>query len=174
MPIGPSRCSITAEASRWFDRQKIRKIELDDRPQGLRRGAVLLIIRQCVQPVAILLLEVHKSGNRIIPALDPAAPIGRSADANDRRAIGMRGTIPRLTFRAGHGCFTDRWTGHRSTPYRYVTERHAAAASATNGWRRYTSPSLIMAHIVRAILLATPRQRVCVACAQAASATIRW
>src|SRR3954453_10651700 len=131
MPIGPSRCSITAEASRWFYRQKIRKIELDDRPQGLRCGAVLLIVRQCVQPAVIFVLEVHKRGNRIIPALDPAASIRWPADVNDRHAVSTRGTIPRLTFRAGHGCSTERCTGHRSTPWRYVTERHAEAAPAT-------------------------------------------
>ena len=31
IPVRPSRCSITAETTRWFDRQKI---EFDNRPQG--------------------------------------------------------------------------------------------------------------------------------------------
>ena len=39
--------------------------------------------------MAILVFEVHKCSNCIIPAPDPAAPIGRPADANDRRAIGL-------------------------------------------------------------------------------------
>ena len=38
--VGPSRCSITAEAARWFDRLKIRKIEIDDCLQGIRRCAL--------------------------------------------------------------------------------------------------------------------------------------
>ena len=33
-----------------------------------------------------ILLDLHKSGNRIIPALVAAAAIGRAADANDRQA----------------------------------------------------------------------------------------
>ena len=47
------------------------------------------------------------------------------------------------------------WTGHWSTPKRYVTKGHTKAAPATGGWRRYTSPLVIMAQTVRAILLAS-------------------
>src|SRR5271163_3793018 len=122
LPVRPCRCSITAETTRWFDRQKLGKIEFDDRPQGLRRGAVLLIVRQRIQPAAILHLEFRERGNRIVPALDPAAPIGRTADANDRRAIGVHGAVACLTFGAGHGYFADQWTGHWPTPKRW-TER---------------------------------------------------
>jgi hypothetical protein len=61
------------------------------------------IVRQCIQPAAILHLEFRERGDRIVPALDPAAPIDRTAAASDRRAVGTRGTIPRLTFGAGHG-----------------------------------------------------------------------
>src|ERR1700733_7812923 len=153
--VRPSRCLITAETTRGLDRQKLGKIEFDNPPQGLRCGAVLLIVRQCIQPAAIFHLEFCERGDRIVPALDPAGPIGRPADANDRRAIGVHGTVACLTFGADHGYFADQWTGHWPTPKRYVTKDHTEAASATGGWRRYTSPLVIMAHTVRAILLAS-------------------
>jgi hypothetical protein len=48
--------------------------------------------------------------------LDPASPIDRTADANDRRASRVRGAVAGLPFGAGHGCVTDRWTGHFPLP----------------------------------------------------------
>src|SRR5277367_3537334 len=116
MPAGPSRCSITAKATWRFNRLKLREIELDDGSYGLGHRAVLLIGGQCVQPCRILLLEVREAGDCVVPALDPAAPVDRTADANDRLAIRVHGTVARLTFGAGHGRVTDRWTGHGSTP----------------------------------------------------------
>jgi hypothetical protein len=47
-------------------------------------------------------------GDGVIPALDPASPIDRAPDADDRCACRSRGAIARLTFGAGHGRFTDR------------------------------------------------------------------
>src|SRR5271156_931655 len=76
---------------------------------------------QCVQPCRILLLEAREAGDCVVPALDPTAPVDRTADANDRLAIRVRGTVARLTFGAGHGCVADRWTRHGSTPKRHVT-----------------------------------------------------
>jgi hypothetical protein len=62
----------------------------------------------------------------------PAAPIGRPTDANDRRAIGMRGPIPRLTFRAGHGCFTDS----ASISLALAGMAVSASMASSNGWIR--------------------------------------
>src|ERR1700712_4479082 len=155
MPVGPSRCSIAAKAARRFDRLKLRKIEVDDGPQGLGCGIVALIGGQCVQPGGILSLQLRERGDRVIPALDPVAPVGRAADANDRLAICVHGPVACLTFGAGHGCVTDQWTGHGSTPKRYVTKCHTETAPAATGWRRYVSPLFIIAHTIRAILLAS-------------------
>jgi hypothetical protein len=54
MPYGPSRCSITAEAARRFDRLKLGEIEFDNRSQGVGEITVLLIVRQRVQPSGML------------------------------------------------------------------------------------------------------------------------
>jgi hypothetical protein len=66
-------------------------------------------------------LEVDKSRDSVIPALDPATSVGRAADANDGCGRRVRGAVSRLMFGAAHRCFTDQWTGHCSTPNRYVT-----------------------------------------------------
>src|SRR5277367_4741149 len=155
MPAGPSRCSITAKATWRFNRLKLREIELDDGSYGLGHRAVLLIGGQCVQPCRILFLEEREAGDCVVPALDPAAPVDRTADANDRCAICVHGTVARLTLGAGHRCVTDRWTRHGSTPKRHVTKCYTETAPAVTGWRRYASPLFIMAHTVRAILLAS-------------------
>src|ERR1039458_9191647 len=99
---GSSRCSITAKPPWRFDRLEFREIEIDNRPQGLGRGAVLLIVGQRVQPGAILGLHVNEPGDGVIPSLDPAAPVGRTAYADDGYAGCVRGTIAGLTFGAGH------------------------------------------------------------------------
>src|SRR5258708_27855143 len=112
MPHGPSGCSITAEAARRFDRLKLGEVNVADRAQRLRRGAVLLIVGECLQPGGILSLRRREFGERVVPALDPAAPIGRPARADHRPAGRARGTVAGLTFGLGHGGFTNRWTGH--------------------------------------------------------------
>ena len=81
--------------------------------------ALSSIVRQRIQPAAILQLEFRERGDRIVLAPDPAAPISRTADANDRRAIGVHGTVACLTFGVGHGYFADEWTG--IGPLRNVT-----------------------------------------------------
>ena len=48
---------------------------------GIRR---VLIVGQGFTPGSVLRLEVRQRGDRVIPALDPTAPVGRVADANDR------------------------------------------------------------------------------------------
>src|SRR5882757_4462183 len=147
MPVRPSRCSIAAETARRFDRQKLGKIEFHNRPQGLRRGAVLLIVRQRIQPAAILHLEFGERGDRIVPALDPAAPIDRTAYTDNWCAIGMRGAVTRLTFGSGHGCFTDSWMGHGSTPVGCVTRHRRSGATA----KRYVTLEPRVARARRAI-----------------------
>jgi hypothetical protein len=59
---------------------------------------------------------VRQRADGVTPALDPAAPAGRTADANGRGAIRARGTMARPTFSAGHRGIADRWPGHGSTP----------------------------------------------------------
>src|SRR5208283_4355206 len=98
MPVRPSRCSITAETAWRFDRLKLAEIKLDNRLQGLGHSAVLLVVRQRFQPGGILSLQLRQRGDRVIPALDPASPVGRAADANDRRAAHPCGAVARLTF----------------------------------------------------------------------------
>lgn len=112
MPFGSSGCSITAEASGWFDRLKLGEIEIDNCPQGLRERTVLLIVRQPVQPCAILGLEIHRRGDGVVSALDSAATVGGATEPNDRHAIAMRGAVACLPFGPGHGGFTDRFAGH--------------------------------------------------------------
>src|ERR1035437_3227353 len=132
---GPSRCSITAKTPWRFDRLEFGEIEIDNRPQGLGRGAVLLIVGQRVQPGVILGLHVNEPDDGVIPSLDPAAPVGRTACADDGYAGCVRGTIAGLTFGAGHRCFTDRWTGHGSTPWCYVTKPRSCRNRPGGGWR---------------------------------------
>src|SRR5450432_2457396 len=107
MPYGPSRCSITAEATWRLDRLKLGEIEFDNRPQCLGERTVLLIVRQGVQPAGILGLQLDGRGDGVVPSLDPGAPVGGAACANHRCASRVRGAITCLTFGAGHGCFTD-------------------------------------------------------------------
>ena len=45
--------SITAKAPRRFDRLEFGEIEIGDRPQGFGCGAVLLVVRQRLQPGGI-------------------------------------------------------------------------------------------------------------------------
>ena len=59
MPHGPSRCSITSKSPRRFDRLEFRKVEIDNRPQGLGQRAVLLIVWQRVQPGGIFSLQLR-------------------------------------------------------------------------------------------------------------------
>ena len=79
-------------------------------------------------------------------------PRGRQPEGEHPSFVDMTAC---LTFGAGHGCVTDRWTGHGSTPMRHVTKCYTETAPAVTGWRRYVSPLFIMAHTVRAILLAS-------------------
>src|SRR5271170_2076534 len=124
MPFGPSRCSITAEAARRFDRQKLREIEFDNRPQGIGERTVLLIVRQRVQPCGIFALQFHGRGDGIVPALDPAATVDWTADANDGRTVRVRGAVARLpSMGPGHRCFTDWLRRHWSTPWHCVIVR---------------------------------------------------
>jgi hypothetical protein len=53
--------------------------------------------------------------------LDPGAPVDGAAGADNRCASRVRGAIACLTLGAGHGLFTDQWTGHGPTSNRYVT-----------------------------------------------------
>ena len=46
----------------------------------------------------------HGRGDGVVPALDPGAPVGGAACADNRCASRVRGAIARLTFGAGHGC----------------------------------------------------------------------
>jgi len=95
--VGPSRCSITAAPPRRLDRLEVGDIEFDNRTQGLTGSAVLLIIGQRLPPVAILGLQLDESSDGVIPPLDPAAPVGCAASANDRCASGVCGTLAGLT-----------------------------------------------------------------------------
>ena len=113
MPDGPSRCSITSESPRRFDRLQFRKVEIANRPQYLGRCAVLLIVGQCIQPGGIFCLKLREPCDGVVPALDARSPVYRASCAHNRRTNRTAGTIPRLTFGAGHGSFTDRWTRHR-------------------------------------------------------------
>jgi hypothetical protein len=87
MPYGPSGSpapdvcggSITAEAAWWFDRQHLGEVEFGDRSQRLRRGAVLLIVRQAFQPGGVPGLQVGEFGARIVPSPEQASAIGRTA-----------------------------------------------------------------------------------------------
>ena len=79
-------CSITTEAARRFDRLKLGEIKLDNCPQSLGRGAVLLIVGQRLQPGAILRLQFREPGDGVVPALDTAPAVPRPADVNDRFA----------------------------------------------------------------------------------------
>ena len=107
MPYGPSRCSITPEAPWRIDRLKLGEIEFNNRPQGLGERAVLLVIRQRVQPAGIFGLQLHGRGDGVVPPLDPGAPVGGAACADNGCASGVRGTIARLTFGAGQSSLTD-------------------------------------------------------------------
>jgi hypothetical protein len=71
---------------------------------------------------------LHEAGDVIGPAPGPAAMIGRPAYADDRHAGHTRGTIARLAFGGGHGCFTDRFARHG---FHFEALRHD-----TWGWRR--------------------------------------
>src|SRR5665213_1055927 len=121
MPYGPSRCSITSKAPRRLDRLEFGEIEFDNRPQGLGECAVLLVVRQRVQPAGILGLQLHRRGDGIVPPLDPGTPVGGAARASHRCASRACSAITYLTLGAGHGLFIDQRAGHGSTPNRYVT-----------------------------------------------------
>jgi hypothetical protein len=54
MPSGPSRCSITTEAPRRFDRLEFGEIEFDNRAQRVGERTVLLVVGQRVQPAGVL------------------------------------------------------------------------------------------------------------------------
>src|SRR6516165_432526 len=134
MPYGPSRCSITPEAPRRFDCLEFGEIEFDNRPQGVGERAVLLIVRQRVQPAGIFSLQLQGRGYGVIPPLDPGAPVGGTACADNWCASRVRGAITRLTFGAGHRCFTDRLR-HGSTPRRYVTRARSCRHRVGRGGR---------------------------------------
>ena len=75
MPSGLSGCSIAAEAPWRLNRLEFGEVEIDNCPQGIGGGAVLLIIGQCLQPCGIFRLEIGEGGDGIVPALDPATPV---------------------------------------------------------------------------------------------------
>jgi hypothetical protein len=52
-----------------------------------------LVIRQRIQPAGILGLQLHGRGDGIVPPLDPGAPIGGAARADNGCASGVRGAI---------------------------------------------------------------------------------
>ena len=54
MPVRPSRCLVTAEATRRFSRLKLAKIAIADCPQRVGGGAAVQIVRQRLQPGDIL------------------------------------------------------------------------------------------------------------------------
>jgi hypothetical protein len=121
MAHGPSHCSITPEAPWRFNRLEFGQIEFDNRPQGVGERTVLLVVWQRVQPVGIFSLQLHGRGDCVVPALDPGAPIDGAACVDNRCASRVRGAISRLTFGAGHRCFSDRWARHGLVPFHGVT-----------------------------------------------------
>ena len=122
--------SVPTEAARRNNRLKFAEVEIADRAQRLGGRAVLKVVRrlsshQAFQPRRELNLRFHEVGDVVGPAPGPSAMIGRAAHADDRHAGGARGAIAGLAFGVGHGCFTDRFARHISTPKRYVTIRGA-------------------------------------------------
>ena len=139
MQYGPSGCSIPAEAAWWFDRQQLGEVEFDDRSQSFRHDAVLLVVGQAFEPRGIPGLQVGEFGARIVPSLAQAAPIGRAADADHRRASHARGAVARPRLRRGR-----LWRsasvmavspivgrGMVPTPKRYVTKPRRPARAGT-------------------------------------------
>ena len=80
---------------------------------------------QATFATGLFCLEVRQRTDGVMPALDPAAPVGGTANADDRSAIRARGTIARLTFGAGHRGITDSGAGHGATPWCYVTKHRS-------------------------------------------------
>ena len=117
--------SVPTEAARRNNRLKFAEVQIADRAQRLGGRAVLKVVRQAIQPGRELNLCFHEAGDVVGPAPGPAAMISRTADADDRYAGRARGAIAGLAFGVGHGCFTDRFARHISTPKRYVTIRGA-------------------------------------------------
>ncbi len=117
--------SVPTEAARRNNRLKFAEVEIADRAQRLRGRAVLKVVRQAFQPRRELNLCFHEASDVVGLARGPAAMISWTTRADDRHAGGARGTIAGLAFGIGHGCFTDRFAWHISTPKRYVTIRGA-------------------------------------------------
>ena len=107
--------SVAAKPARWFDRLKLYEVEVADGPQGIGGSAILLIVRQCVQPSGILRLQLRQFGDGIMPAPGPAEPArakaggGRRGGARDSPALRRR-----VLCGGGPGAPRRSWASHRS------------------------------------------------------------
>ena len=91
VPSGPFRGSVPSNATRRFDRLKFGTIEFGDCPRCFRERAVLLIVRQCVQPFGVLSLERLDRRDGVGPSLDPKTSICLTPRSHNRRSGGSRG-----------------------------------------------------------------------------------
>ena len=105
--------SVTTVTTRWLDDGEGFEVEIDDLLQGRCGGTVAEAVGQGVGPGGIFGLQGEQFGDGSAPAPWSAAAVCRWAgDRGGRLAWLLAGAIAGLAFRVGHGCFTDRFTGH--------------------------------------------------------------
>jgi hypothetical protein len=95
---------IASEAAWRLDRSDVVEIEIKDGLQGLAGGAITGGFGQRLEPSGVLGLQRQELGDGVMPALWPAAAIGRPT-ISDRRHLGVTRSVERLALGSGERPF---------------------------------------------------------------------
>src|ERR1700693_614665 len=130
--------SVTAVAKRWLHRGDAAQIEIDHLLKSRRRGAVAQAFGQGLAPRGALGLDREHLGQRVVPALHPAAPWRAGLFDVDRRPRRLPpDAVASLAFGVGQRglAFGYTATGHGCSPLRNDEPRGQPATLKRSSYR---------------------------------------
>jgi hypothetical protein len=107
VPWSTSTGSIASEAARRLDGGEFVEIEIDNGLQSLSGGAMAGGFGHSGEPIGVFGLQGEQFDHRGLPSLNPRAPVGRSAIA-DEGSRSMAGAIAGLTLGSGESALAKR------------------------------------------------------------------
>src|SRR6266481_9126296 len=119
--LASSAGSIAAEAAWRLDRSELVEIQINNGLKRFAGGAVAGGFGERLEPGEVFGLQGDEFGDGVMPALRPAAAIGRPTVAHNRRS-GVAGSVERLALGAGECVVAPRLAslGHVSPLFRHV------------------------------------------------------
>ena len=114
--------SVASVATWWLDVGEVGEIEVDDGLERLGRGGLAQRVWQPIGPGSVFGLQGEQLGDGVVPALRPAAAVGRPAIADSSsRLLGLAGAVAGLAFGIGERLATLCQQIFRHGRFRYVT-----------------------------------------------------